>query len=204
MNDVEKYFEYNSAEESMKAWKDRFDGFHTKLPAELCEFFFSYWTEMETNRELIIQELLELTSYPCHEAYLILSEANEYLRQGLPVLGDQSLPAVKSREQEEKELEELFVEFPNLNNGEFIKSYWEDFELGVKVDNFFFQVHKKFKQALVEFYFESINSLEGDQLRFIDCQLYYRSSTPFSEGSLKLKYQTEEPNEKQSSPMSST
>jgi len=198
MNDVEKYFEYNSAEESMKAWKDRFDGFHTKLPAELCEFFFSYWTEMETNRELIIQELLELTSYPCHEAYLILSEANEYLRQGLPVLGDQSLPAVKSREQEEKELEELFVEFPNLNNDEFIKSNWEDFELGVKVDNFILLVHKKIKEALVEFYFENINRLEGDQLRYIDCQIYYRSAISFSEGSLRLKNQAEEPDKNQS------
>jgi hypothetical protein len=198
MNDVGKYFEYHSAEESAKAWKKRFDGFHLKLQAELCELFFSYWPEMKASRELIDKKLMELAVYSCHEAYLSLGEANEYLRQGLSVLGDQILPVLKSREKEEKELEDLLNEFPNLNNAEFIQSYWEDFELGVKVDNFFFQAHKKIKEALVEFYFESINSLEGDQLRFIDCRLYYWSSIPFSEGSLKLKYQSEEPVKNQS------
>lgn len=198
MNDVEKYFEYSSAEESLKDWKDRFDGFHTKLQAELCELFFNYWPEMEVNRELIIKELRELAVYSCQDAYFSLLTANEYLRKGLPVLGDQSLPAARSRDKEEKELEELLEKFPILNNDEFIKSHWEDFELGVKVDNFYFQTHQKIKEALVEFYFDNIKNLEGDHLRFIDCQLYYMSSFSFSQGSLKLKFQTEEPDKNQS------
>jgi hypothetical protein len=191
MYEIEKYFEYDSAEESLKAWKERVDGFHTKLQAELCEMFFSYWPEMEVNRELIVQELWELAGHSCHDAYFSLLLATEYLHKGLPVLGDQSLPAARSRDKEEKELEELFDKFPILNTEQFIQSYWEDFELGIKVDNFYFQTHRKIKEALVEFYFENINRLYGDQLRYLDCQLYYMSSFPFSEGSLKLKFQTE-------------
>ncbi len=145
------------------------------------------------NRELINQELSELADYTCNEVYLSLCKAIEYLKQSLPVLGDQSLPEAKSREKEEVDLNELFDKFPCLNNDEFIKSYWEDFDLGVKVDNFYFQVHQRIKRILVEFYFESINILEGDQLRFIDCQLYYMASVPFSQDSLRLKFHAKEP-----------
>ena len=193
MNDTEKYFDYSSVEELLKDWKDQFDGFHSKLPAELCEFFFSYWPEMEVNRELIIQDLRELADYSCQDAYFSLLTAKNYLSKGMPILENQSLPAPRSRDKEEKELEKLLKKFPILNNDDFIQSHWEDFELGVKVDNFYFQTHRKIKEVLVEFYFENINNLEVDQLRFIDCQLYYMSSFPFSQGSLKLKFQAEEP-----------
>ena len=102
-------------------------------------------------------------------------------------------------EELDEELEELLEEFQILNNDEFIKSYWENFELGEKVNNYYFQVHRKIKETLVEFYFENINNLDGDHLRYIDCQLYHCSSCPFSEGSIRLKFQAEEPDNDQSS-----
>lgn len=46
MNDFESYSEYNPIEDGAEEWKKRFDGFITKLPIELCEFFFAYWQEM--------------------------------------------------------------------------------------------------------------------------------------------------------------
>lgn len=195
MNDFEKYFEYHSLEQSADSWKERFDGFQSKLQSELCEFFFSYWPEMEASRESIFSELQQLAIYPSQEAYLAYLKANINLNKGVAPVCDYNVPKKKSRNEGENSLEKLLAEFPALkDNKEFIQSYWVNFEEDLKYDNFFFGIHNKVKEVLVEYYFGGIDELESEHLRELDSDLYYFSSQVFSVQALKILTRIEEQN----------
>jgi len=193
MNDFEKYFEYHSFEQSVGSWKERFDGFLAKLQAELCEFFFSYWPEMQSYKESIFNEVQQLAIYPGQEAYQAYLKANINLNKGVRPVCDCNVPKKKSRNEEEKSLKKLLTEFPALkDNKEFIQSYWVNFEEDLKYDNFFFGVHNKIKGVLVEYYLRGITELESEHLRELDSDLYYLSSHEFSVQALKIKIRIEE------------
>lgn len=195
MNDFEKYIEYHSLEQSAASWKERFDGFQLKLQSELCEFFFSYWPEMETYRESIFSKLNQLAIYPCQEAYHAYLKANINLNKGVVPVCDCNVPKRKSRSEEEKSLKKLLTEFPALkDNKEYIQSFWDNFEESLKYENFFFGIHNKVKEVLVEYYFGGIDELESEHLRELDSDLYYLSSHVFSVQALKILTQIKEQN----------
>jgi len=121
MNDFEKYFEYHSFEQSVGSWKERFDGFLAKLQAELCEFFFSYWPEMQSYKESIFNEVQQLAIYPGQEAYQAYLKANINLNKGVRPVCDCNVPKKKSRNEEEKSLKKLFTNFPASKDNKKIK-----------------------------------------------------------------------------------
>jgi len=198
MNDFERYSEYNQIEDGAEAWKKRFDGFMTKLPVVLCEFFFAYWPEMEASRPVVEADLKELAVYPTREAYFAYLSVKNNQAKGESPANDYGLPKRKSKEEAESYLQKRLSEFPQLKDNEkYIQSYWRNFDVELKYENFFFGVHNKIKEVLVEFYLQGIDQFEGEHLRRIDSDLYYLSSYEFARRALKLKSQIEEQNENQ-------
>lgn len=196
MNDFEKKMEYKWIEDAAKKWKKNFDGFLKKLPDELCEFFFAYWPEMEEHRELIEPELKKLAVYPSQEAYF--AYYSRRMNRNLAELtgNDVPVPKMKSKEKAETDLQKLLDDIPGLKDNEkYIQSYWNDFDESVKYENFFFGVHHKVKEVLVEFYAVGIEELEGEHIRRLDSDLYYLSACEFATQALKLKSRFEEQNE---------
>lgn len=140
-------------------------------------------------------DLKKLAVYPTREAcFVYLSVKSNQAKRELPA-NDYGLPKRKSKKEAQSYLEERLSEFPQKKANEtYIQSYWRNFDIELKYENFFFGVYDKIKEVLVEFYVQGIDQFEGEHLRRIDSDLYYLSSYEFARRALKLKSQIEEQN----------
>ncbi len=169
----------NESEKSIKASQELEEAFLKKMEAELVEYVFNYYPQLQQHRKKYTNRLLKIAQTCAAEALECFGLVLSYQYENKPYFKKNENKKPQTKEESEKELQKLLSEIPLKYKNNAIKTHWEMFEEQQVYEYFIYNAHLKLKEIMVEFFFDDINEFEGGHLRMLDSYTYSLAIYPF-------------------------
>ncbi|MBI9068261.1 MAG: hypothetical protein JEZ09_13290 [Salinivirgaceae bacterium] len=180
--DKNEFLEFlRKSKENIEASRVREQAFFEKLARALQTLVFEQYPEYQSKQNKV-SELLHEKSLLCASKVLdALGMAIYNQKNKISFNTKSKIIKPQTREESEKELQELINLYPNADIEYLKQVHWESFYERQRPALFHSCIHNKSKEILVEFYEDDILELSADGLRQIDSTIFYLAVCPFVE-----------------------
>lgn len=182
----------NRSEQEIKKLEKKERNFREKLSAKLVLLVFKYFPELESQRKRLLNSLQDISEQCAKIALECLGSAFHHAKNNIPYTEKKGIRKPRTKEESEKELQELLLLIDEKDHAYLSKIHWEEFENEQRHDGFYFKVHHKIKEVLVEFYFDEIQELSGGHLRLLEHYTYYLAVCEFVDAFYGIKEKEED------------
>ncbi|MGC9353339.1 MAG: hypothetical protein ACP5D9_05850 [Mariniphaga sp.] len=171
--------EIRKGEERIKQAEETSEAFLNELTERLVEYVYNWYPEYQTRRSATEKQIASVAEEYAGEVIQLFDSISYHSKKGEPVDKKHTIPKPHSREQSEKELQEILKIIPEKNHEYMKQIHWEDFEEQQHHEGFLFEAHRLMKKILTDYYPNEIMELEADYFRMLDSFLYYLGASMF-------------------------
>ena len=173
--------EIRKSEEELKQAEKIAEAFVNELTALLVEHVYNWYPEWQPRRSDTEKQVARTAEEYAVEVLQLFGSIAYHCQKGDPGEEKNTVPQPRTREESEKDLQEILKMIPPENREYMEEMHWEDFEWQQHHEGFRFEAHRLMKKALTDYYCDEIMNLEAGCFRQLDSFVYYLGAVQFVE-----------------------